>query len=250
MTHFYPSSRGCFLVGQAAVWIEDNSLWSLTPPLPRPSTSSGVCAQHPVFSPAAVATWGRRSAGTGKAGVQSWGLLPVDVVLQCQGGYECGTCSYAGNASLRSARTRPEKPTTLFKEMAVKGPISLLFRLFIFQSLLCLKSPLLFLIVTTQRQAVVYRWCGLSNCCGLPNNTTTAGQLNREERSEGESHSFLNSVTFPNCISKTFGDHQHFHLPEALWQQHKQHLTNWFGHNSMSPITESEWVSSCGDSDE
>lgn len=37
---------------------------------------------------------------------------------------ECGSRSYAGNASLCSARPRPEKPTTLFKEMAVGGPLA------------------------------------------------------------------------------------------------------------------------------
>lgn len=36
----------------------------------------------------------------------------------------CGRQSYAGNVSLRSARARPEKPTTLFKEMAARGPLA------------------------------------------------------------------------------------------------------------------------------
>lgn len=55
--------------------------------------------------------------------------LPVDVyvALQCWGGSECGSRSYAGNVSLCSARTGLEKPTTLFKEMAVRGPSAALF---------------------------------------------------------------------------------------------------------------------------
>lgn len=52
--------------------------------------------------------------------------LPVEayVVLQYGKweGSECGNRSYAGNVSLHSARAGPEKPTTLFKEMAVRGP--------------------------------------------------------------------------------------------------------------------------------
>lgn len=49
-------------------------------------------------------------------------ILPVEAyeVFLC----ECGSQSYAGNVSLCSARTRPEKPTTLFKEMAVRGPLA------------------------------------------------------------------------------------------------------------------------------
>lgn len=51
--------------------------------------------------------------------------LPVEAyvaALQCWEGSECGSRSYAGNVSLSSARAGPEKPTTLFKEMAVRGP--------------------------------------------------------------------------------------------------------------------------------
>lgn len=61
-----------------------------------------------------------------------WGLksrqmicsLPEEayVVLQCWEGSECGSHNYAGNVSLHSARAGPEKPTTLFKEIAVRGP--------------------------------------------------------------------------------------------------------------------------------
>lgn len=49
--------------------------------------------------------------------------------LQCWGGSECGSHSYAGNVSLCSARTGLEKPTTLFKEMAVRGPSAALISL-------------------------------------------------------------------------------------------------------------------------
>lgn len=44
--------------------------------------------------------------------------------LQCWEGSECGSHNYAGNASLHSARAGPEKTTTLFKEMAVRGPLA------------------------------------------------------------------------------------------------------------------------------
>lgn len=70
--------------------------------------------------------------------------LPVEAyaALRHWGGSECGSRSYAGNASLRSARAGPEKPTTLFKEMAVRGPSAALSASpFLCLSLARLKAP-------------------------------------------------------------------------------------------------------------
>ena len=71
--------------------------------------------------------------------------LPVEAyaaALQCWGGSECGSRSYAGNVSLRSARAGPEKPTTLFKEMAVRGQSAALPA----SPFLCLEAPPSFLL--------------------------------------------------------------------------------------------------------
>ena len=58
------------------------------------------------------------SANLGRAS----GALPVGAYGVFQP--ECGRRSYAENVSLRSARARPEKPTTLFKEMVARGPLA------------------------------------------------------------------------------------------------------------------------------
>lgn len=109
------------------------------------------------------------------------------VALQCWGGSECGSRSYAGNVSLCSARTGLEKPTTLFKEMAVRGPSAALFASSFlsfplvnatFLSLynyfpLCKKGLYAYLLgrssthLHTRRQVYVpttHWWCGLGNC--------------------------------------------------------------------------------------
>lgn len=89
--------------------------YAILPSNTHPSaTSCPVFHQHPLFSPPGSATgsWRGRAIGS----------LPVEA---CRAPLrECGRRSYAGNASLRSARARAEKPTTLFKEMAVRGPLA------------------------------------------------------------------------------------------------------------------------------
>lgn len=116
-------SRGARLLYEWRTIPCDPSLWP-----PSSATSSHVFPQHPFFSPAAevIGSWtsGGNGVGGGLRTGQMDSCLPADVytALQCWGGSECGSRSYAGNVSLRSARTGPEKPTTLFKEMAVGGP--------------------------------------------------------------------------------------------------------------------------------
>lgn len=99
--------------------------------IPSLHTSFQVFHQHPLFSPAGASTGGWISGGSAAGPDQGEGgqkaayathILPVETyeVFLC----ECGSQSYAGNVSLCSARTRPEKPTTLFKEMAVRGPLA------------------------------------------------------------------------------------------------------------------------------
>lgn len=99
-------------------------LYSNPPSLP---TSSPSLSSTSPLLPCCSSNWWlevwRKQGGGLKAG-QMICSLPVEayVALQCWGGYECGSRSYAGNVSLCSARAGPEKPTTLFKEMAVRGP--------------------------------------------------------------------------------------------------------------------------------
>lgn len=73
-------------------------------------------------------------APPGHVGGRSWGnggVVWLESAELCAvlvfGGPECGSHNYSGNVSLCSARTRPEKPTALFKEMTAKGPSAVLF---------------------------------------------------------------------------------------------------------------------------
>lgn len=99
-------------------------------------------------------------AGWGLKAEQMICSLPVEAyaALRHWGGSECGSRSYAGNASLRSARAGPEKPTTLFKEMAVRGPSAALSASpFLCLSLARLKAPPPFLPCT--RMIIIFL-CG------------------------------------------------------------------------------------------
>jgi len=104
--------------------MEDNSWLIQSPPVPLP-------AQQPPLSPADVLTSVWRSSGNivGAASSAVIFSLPVNVrkVLQCLGGFQCGSRNYAGNVNFCSARIGPEEPTTLFKEMEVRGPSATLF---------------------------------------------------------------------------------------------------------------------------
>lgn len=127
--------------------MENNSLLSFAPtPLPSHFLLS-LSSTSPLL-PCCSSNWWLevwRKRGWGLWARQMICSLPVEayVALQCWGGSECGSRSYAGNVSLRSARAGPEKPTTLFKEMAVRGPSATLSASpFLCLSLALLKAPL------------------------------------------------------------------------------------------------------------
>lgn len=108
----------------------ENNSPSLRRPIP-PHFLSSLSSTSP-FLPCWSSNWwldlwrkrggDRPRRGGGQKAAHATPILPVEAyeVFLC----ECGSRSYAGNVSLCSARTRPEKPTTLFKEMAVRGPLA------------------------------------------------------------------------------------------------------------------------------
>lgn len=69
---------------------------------------------------------GLEEAGWGLRGERVDCSVPVEAHCSSGGRSECGSRSYVGNASLSFARVGPEEPTTLFKEMAVRGPSTIL----------------------------------------------------------------------------------------------------------------------------
>lgn len=100
----------------------------------------------------------------------------VYVALQCWGGSECGSRSYAGNVSLCSARARPQKPTALFKEMAVRGLSAISLTLY-FSISLSLCSKRLFLPPTGM--IIIF-------LCGRKFISVPAGKKGKTQRERGK----------------------------------------------------------------
>lgn len=123
--------------------MENNSLLSLTP-TPILSHFLSIVSSASLLLPAVAATCGWLSGRSSELGAESgaYVLQSTCVALQCWGGSDCGSQSYVGNVSLCSTRAGPEKPTTLFKEMAVRGPSANSLLLHFSVCLTLLKAPL------------------------------------------------------------------------------------------------------------
>lgn len=135
---------------------------------PSVPTSSTVFHQHPLFSLAAGRAGGLEEKwGEGWKQGKGFSAYLWKCNTSALESSECGNRSYAGNVSLSSARAGPEKPTTLFKEMAVRSPSAALSTsLFLCLSLTLLqrRPPLPFFLSST-RMIIIFLCAGKVYFC-------------------------------------------------------------------------------------